>query len=425
MTPWVPDLFLRSQSDERLVSLARAGHDRAFVAIVERYKRQLVALAWRLGAGSRAEDVVQQALLSAFAALRDGAEVEHLRGWLYQIVRNTAIRAARATAESELGEEAPAADDTAEQVERRLRAKGALAGIARLPERQRDALVLSALHGQSRSEIASSMGLSEGAVRQLLHRARASLRATVTAITPYPLASWAARGRLGGGGAPGAGERVAEFALSGGSASAAGIALKTGAIVLTTGALATGVIASHGARGPGRRHIASASASTSVRPAQSAIAPGTWEGLVRASTSRLGRGAPPHAGETGPRSTRAVAGSRPHEDRVAANAEPGPSGQQEAGRSGAAEQKTGGEPKRSEQPRAPESSGSGGDATRRSSGADRTTTERATNDTTAQVSSSTADRPSTTTTTTTTPTTTTTTATTTTATTTSTSREGG
>src|SRR5581483_5131188 len=88
------DLFLGSQSDERLVTLARAGHERAFVAIVERYQRQLLAFARRLDFHGRAEDIVQQAFLSAFAALQAGAEVKHLRGWLHQIVRNAAIKAA-------------------------------------------------------------------------------------------------------------------------------------------------------------------------------------------------------------------------------------------------------------------------------------------------------------------------------------------
>src|SRR3981081_1488953 len=93
MSPWLSDLFLRSQSDERLVVLARAGHERAFVAIVERYRPELYAMARRLSSDGRGEDIVQQALLSAFAALQSGVEVGQLRGWLYQILRNAATKA--------------------------------------------------------------------------------------------------------------------------------------------------------------------------------------------------------------------------------------------------------------------------------------------------------------------------------------------
>jgi Sigma-70 region 2 len=90
MSPRTSDLFLRAQSDERLVNLSRAGHDRAFAVIVNRYRRELLAFARRQTSDGRAEDIVQQSLLNAFAALHTGKEVKHLRGWLYQIVRNTA-----------------------------------------------------------------------------------------------------------------------------------------------------------------------------------------------------------------------------------------------------------------------------------------------------------------------------------------------
>src|SRR3974390_2250592 len=94
MSPRLSDVVLRSQSDERLVGLARAGHERAFAAIVERYRPELQALARQLCSDGRSEDIVQQAFLSAFAALSAGSEVRHLRGWLYRIVRNAAIRPA-------------------------------------------------------------------------------------------------------------------------------------------------------------------------------------------------------------------------------------------------------------------------------------------------------------------------------------------
>ena len=72
-------------------------------------------------------------------------------------------------------------DDTAaggeaveDVVQQRAVAMGALTEMARLPRRQRQAIVGTALDGRPRAEIASTMGLSEGAVRQLVHRARAS-----------------------------------------------------------------------------------------------------------------------------------------------------------------------------------------------------------------------------------------------------------
>jgi RNA polymerase sigma factor (sigma-70 family) len=250
----VGTVLLRSQSDERLVSLAREGHEPAFVAIVERYRPELDAFARRLTSEGRGEDVVQQAFLSAFAALRSGAEVRHLRAWLYRIVRNAAA-----------GSHAPmcvplAVDDAAaggglaveEVVEQRAVALGALSEMGRLPRRQREAMVGTALEGRPRAEIARSMGLSEGAVRQLVHRARARLRTVVTAVTPWPVLRWL-------GAAPGGGGAADVVAGVGAGAASGGVALKLG-VVLATGVIAGGaaVVDIHG--GARRAHRATAPA---------------------------------------------------------------------------------------------------------------------------------------------------------------------
>jgi RNA polymerase sigma factor (sigma-70 family) len=229
VSPWLSDLFLSSQSDERLAALAGAGHDRAFAAIVERYRGELHAHARRLSSDGRAEDIVQQAFLSAFAALRSGAEVRHLRGWLYQIVRNAAakIHAPRDASLDELSITGAPLEDVAEA---RALALSALSEVGRLPDRQKQALV-GTVQGRRRAEIANSMGLSEGAVRQLVHRARMSVRAAVTAVTPYPLLRWLAA-RSGSS---------AEIAFGAGAASASGATLKLGAL-LASGVIAGGIV---------------------------------------------------------------------------------------------------------------------------------------------------------------------------------------
>jgi RNA polymerase sigma factor (sigma-70 family) len=238
MSPWLSELFLSTQSDERLVQLARAGQDRAFAVIVERYRRPLQTFARRLGADGRADDLVQQTFLSAFAALRSGTEVWHLRAWLHQILRHAALRSVSVTTELELdwtdGELATASAD--ELAELNLQARDVLSALATLPSRQHDALVGTAIHGRSRTEVAALMGLSEGAVRQLVHRARENLRGAVTALTPYPVARALAAFRSG----PVAGQ-LPEAAIGAVSASAGGIALKLGALI-GSGVVAAGFV---------------------------------------------------------------------------------------------------------------------------------------------------------------------------------------
>jgi len=227
--------FLQTQSDEQLAALARAGHERAFEALVRRYRRPLLAYCRRIGsAGTNAEDTLQQALLQAWSAIRTGVEVRDPRAWLYRIVHNVAIsnhrRPVLVPVEMRDTAGANGADFEAEQ---RMAAREALAGLAALPDLQREVMVGTAVDGMSHEELASALGLSSGAVRGLIYRARATLRAAAAAITPGPLISWALRSGSG----PGSG--FYEALAGGGSAGIGGILVKGGAIAVTAGAIAT------------------------------------------------------------------------------------------------------------------------------------------------------------------------------------------
>ena len=67
--PSPSSVLLRTQSDERLVVLARVGHERAFETIVERYRGALLRSARRYLPEARAEDALQQAYIAAWSAL--------------------------------------------------------------------------------------------------------------------------------------------------------------------------------------------------------------------------------------------------------------------------------------------------------------------------------------------------------------------
>src|SRR3954447_15503180 len=194
-------VLLRTQSDERLVVLARAGHERAFEAIVERYRGALLRASRRYLPEARAEDAIQQAFISAWTALQRGDDVRDLRAWLYRIVHNTALNQLRVAGYdyAELDDALRGTDAPQEEMERRAVVRQTLTGLAALPDRQREALLRVAVEGRSQEEVARELGVSEGAVRQLVHRARMTLRAAATAVTPLPLATWAAGAAASGG----------------------------------------------------------------------------------------------------------------------------------------------------------------------------------------------------------------------------------
>ncbi|MBU3674643.1 MAG: sigma-70 family RNA polymerase sigma factor [Solirubrobacteraceae bacterium] len=251
MTPHISTTLLRTQSDERLARLAAEGHERAFEAIVERYRRPLTRFAQRFVGEARAEEVVQTAFLNAWNSLRSGTEVRDLKPWLYRIVNNGAINALQRAEYSDaplieandtrLGPEA--AFEQSEEL--RLTVEG----IGELPERQREALLAVAVDGRAHADVARDLGVSDAGVRQLVRRARVQLRAAATAITPIPLAVWIAKGGLASGATAAGGTAAAGgSAVGGGSAAgttavggaALGGAVKTGAIVASMAVVATG-----------------------------------------------------------------------------------------------------------------------------------------------------------------------------------------
>ncbi len=224
MSPQLPTVLLRAQTDERLVRLSALGSERAFEAIVERYRKPLMGYARRMVGESRAEDVVQSAFVSAWGRISDGTEVRDLRAWLFRIVHNGSINVLkRASARDvELFEDTPALIDLHGEVERREDVRHTLDGIASLPAQQREALLGVAVQGRRHRDVGADLGVTDGAVRMLLHRARSNMRTAATALTPWPLLAWLS------------GERGAEVAAGGaGAGMMAGGALKAAALFST------------------------------------------------------------------------------------------------------------------------------------------------------------------------------------------------
>jgi RNA polymerase sigma factor (sigma-70 family) len=191
--------LLMTQSDARLVDLVRAGNDRAFEAIVLRYRRPLLRHCRRLLPAGRAEDAVQEALLRALEAMRGDERELQLGPWLRRIAQNTAIDWLRQTDCSweELDDRVDGVEETEAAVERRARFHAVVSDMDTLPERQRRALVLRELEGRSYDEIAAALGVSGDGVRQLLNRARNAMRAAAGALVPPALIARMAASQAG------------------------------------------------------------------------------------------------------------------------------------------------------------------------------------------------------------------------------------
>jgi RNA polymerase sigma factor (sigma-70 family) len=219
------------------VALARDGHAPAFEVIVRRYRKELLAYCGRMQPrwGSP-EDAVQQTLLQAWRALTSGSEVREVRPWLYRIAHNVVVSDLRSPSAAPQELEAPALGPEVDQlVEQRIRARAALDAMASLPTLQRQALVSTTFDGASRAEVAAALGLSRGAVRGLVYRARETLRAAAAAITPSPALSWALRRAEA---ASGSSRATVEALAGGGGAGVAGLLVKGSAVITLAGVVA-------------------------------------------------------------------------------------------------------------------------------------------------------------------------------------------
>lgn len=139
-----------------------------------------------------AEDAAQQTFLSAHTALLGGTRPHRPAAWLATIARNEcrsriASRLARPQAVPLLDEAVEARDaGPEEQAARNAELDALAAGVATLPERQREAVLLRDFFGLSYREVAAAMSVSEPAVESLLSRARRRLEDCVGPLHAAP-----------------------------------------------------------------------------------------------------------------------------------------------------------------------------------------------------------------------------------------------
>jgi len=177
-------------SDEQLVTATRAGSDEAFEVLFRRYRDRVVGyVRGMVSDHGRAEDIVQEAFMSALRALRRSDQEIVFRPWIHEIAKNACIdhlRRARRSQEVSIDSDdfspveesriSQAASGTDATVARRNELESLRMAFHDLPRTQHEILVMRELEGLSYDSIGNRMGLTRGAVESLLFRARRRLR---------------------------------------------------------------------------------------------------------------------------------------------------------------------------------------------------------------------------------------------------------
>ena len=177
---------------------ARSSADTPFEELAERHRRELLVHCYRItGSVQDAEDLVQETLLAGWRGYEGFEGRASMRTWLYRIATNRCLNALRDRGRR-LPEPPPAPEEPAvppaptrvlepiwlepfpDQPDARSESRETIglafiAGLQRLPPRQRAALVLRDVLGFRASETAEMLGVTEASANGALRRARATL----------------------------------------------------------------------------------------------------------------------------------------------------------------------------------------------------------------------------------------------------------
>ncbi|MDP6538006.1 MAG: sigma-70 family RNA polymerase sigma factor [Planctomycetota bacterium] len=177
----------------------QGGDEEAFERLVEEYSPRVYALLTRfVGRRSVREDMVQEVFLRVVRSRDRYQPTARFSTWLYRIAFNLSVNETqRGAGNKTLSLDVPFAADEGEHgslgdlqesevedpsaaLERDDVVLAVRAAIAALPEKQRMALILAKYHDYPYVEIADVLGSSEKAIKSLIHRARESLRETLS-----------------------------------------------------------------------------------------------------------------------------------------------------------------------------------------------------------------------------------------------------
>jgi RNA polymerase sigma-70 factor (ECF subfamily) len=175
--------------DRRLIDECLKGRTAAYGELVRRYQDRLFNAVYRLLDNTEdAQDVVQEAFVSAYQSLLGFKGDSLFFTWLYRIAMNAAIshrRKQKVTVSLETGSKNELVIDPVDEsvhnqpsdrIEQKEEETRLADGLSRLSPEHRAVLILKDIEGQKYEEIAEILCVPVGTVRSRLHRARLELR---------------------------------------------------------------------------------------------------------------------------------------------------------------------------------------------------------------------------------------------------------
>jgi RNA polymerase sigma-70 factor, ECF subfamily len=182
----VPDLA--AAADRDAVERTLDGDTEAFAGVVRRHGSGLVALCGRM-AGNRhlGEELAQEALAKAFSSLGSWRRDGRFQHWLYRIAMNCCRDFLKAGARAErpsalADDDLVSPRDPERDVADRQLAAALAAEVDRLPPTYREAFLLFHAEHMDYEQIQAVTGVSVGALKVRVHRARRMLQEALSGL---------------------------------------------------------------------------------------------------------------------------------------------------------------------------------------------------------------------------------------------------
>ncbi len=179
LTTRMPDPSVPSGLDADLARAAATGDTQAFESLYRRHLPRIHGVVLRLCGHdmARAEELTQEAFVTAWRKLEGFRHQSAFGTWMYRLAVNTALMGLRAQRADPVTARDPAQlPENGEQPFCAAEREELERAIGRLPERARAVLVLHDVEGWRHDEIGKSLGIATGTSKAQLHRARALLR---------------------------------------------------------------------------------------------------------------------------------------------------------------------------------------------------------------------------------------------------------
>lgn len=184
---------LKVLSDHELIAEAALGVSEAFGELVRRHASALRAHLRRMGAqGADADDIAQEAFISAFESLGDYRADGPFINWLKMIAARRYLRRIRTTQKYLWVEDVEPYEPSQDVYALRGREGAAYdldGALARLKPAERLCVTLNISGGLSHQEVAAESGLPLGTVKSHIKRGLAQLKAALSVTEDVPAAA--------------------------------------------------------------------------------------------------------------------------------------------------------------------------------------------------------------------------------------------